>query len=118
MIKDGVSHTMFVGEKYLPSNHYTDGQDAADNECMTTGFDNDYGRLTNAAYPPQADTPTYARNAPANNTKMFGSPHSNGFNCVFCDASVHSIDYEIDLTVYQNIGNRADGGSVTSTQIH
>jgi prepilin-type N-terminal cleavage/methylation domain-containing protein len=58
MIKDGVSHTMFAGEKYLAANHYTDGLDAADNEVMTTGFDNDCGRLTNPAYPPQVDTPT------------------------------------------------------------
>jgi prepilin-type N-terminal cleavage/methylation domain-containing protein/prepilin-type processing-associated H-X9-DG protein len=124
MIKDGVSHTMFAGEKYLASNHYTDGQDAADNECMTVGFDNDWGRLTNGTFPPQADTPSTSKLAPpiVNNvpysTKMFGSAHANGFNCVFCDGSVHSIDYEIDLKVYANIGRRDDGGSVTSTQIH
>jgi prepilin-type N-terminal cleavage/methylation domain-containing protein/prepilin-type processing-associated H-X9-DG protein len=124
MIKDGTSHTMFVGEKYLAADHYTDGQDAADNECMTVGFDNDWGRVTNAAFPPQADTPSTSKLAPpvvngvAASTKMFGSAHANGFNCVFCDGSVHSIDYEIDRKVYANIGNRADGGSVTSTQIH
>jgi prepilin-type processing-associated H-X9-DG protein len=49
---------------------------------------------------------------------MFGSPHSAGFNCVFCDGSVHNIDYEIDLKIYANLGNRADGKSVTSGQIH
>lgn len=118
MIKDGVSHTMFVGEKYLQLDHYTDGQDPADNESMTTGFDNDYMRVTNINYPPAVDTPSTARNTPANPTKLFGSAHSSGFNCVFCDGSVHNIDYEIDTKVYANIGNRADGKSVTSSQIH
>jgi prepilin-type N-terminal cleavage/methylation domain-containing protein/prepilin-type processing-associated H-X9-DG protein len=118
MVKDGMSKTMFVGEKYLQANHYTDGQDPADNEAMTTGFDNDCGRLTNAGYPPQRDVSTTAKNAPSNTTKMFGSAHASVLNCAFCDGSVHSIDYEIDLKVYANIGNRADGKSVSSTQIH
>jgi prepilin-type processing-associated H-X9-DG protein len=118
MIKDGVSHTMFVGEKYLQLNHYTDGQDPADNECMTTGFDNDFGRVTNISYPPAADTPSTAQHAPQNTDYLFGAAHSAGFNCVFCDGSVHNIDYEIDMKVYANIGNRADGKSVNSSQIH
>jgi prepilin-type N-terminal cleavage/methylation domain-containing protein/prepilin-type processing-associated H-X9-DG protein len=120
MVKDGMSKTMFAGEKYIPVDHYYDGQDPADNEAMTTGFDNDNGRLTNAAFPPQHDTPSNSKNAPADGVhqKMFGSAHSNGFNCVFCDGSVHLIDYEIDLKVYQNIGNRADGNQISFNQIH
>ena len=39
----------------------------------------------------------------------FGSPHANGFNAVFCDGSVHTLSYNIDLMVLGCLGNRMDG---------
>ncbi|HEV2970822.1 MAG TPA: DUF1559 domain-containing protein [Pirellulales bacterium] len=117
-IKDGLSKTLLYGEKNIPTNHYTDGQDGGDNECMTAGFDNDNIRVADSDYPPWQDTDSNARNAPAAPDVRFGSAHSGTFNVVFCDASVHSIDYEIDLKVFANLANKADGQSVASNQIH
>ena len=37
---------------------------------------------------------------------------------VFCDGSVHMIDYEIDPDVHSHLANRADGQSVSSNSIH
>ncbi|HEV2970823.1 MAG TPA: DUF1559 domain-containing protein [Pirellulales bacterium] len=122
LIKDGMSKTLFVGEKYIRADHYTDGQDPGDNECMTTGFDNDNGRLGGVGNPPFQDLPSTARNDPKNlgftPEHLFGSAHSATFNTVFCDGSVHSIDYEIDLKVFGYLCNKADGQSINSGQIH
>jgi hypothetical protein len=118
MIKDGTSKTMLFGEKYVTADHYSDGGDPAENECMMSGFDNDNGRLANAAYPPYHDTPTTAPNAPDNEDKRFGAAHAQVFNTVFCDGSVHAIDFEIDLKVFANVANKSDGQSINSTQIH
>jgi prepilin-type processing-associated H-X9-DG protein len=35
-----------------------------------------------------------------------GSAHAGGFNAVFADGSVHSINYGIDIIVYNSLGTR------------
>ena len=43
---------------------------------------------------------------------MWGSPHLTTFNMVFCDGSVHSLPYGIDLLVHRRLHNRASGQSI------
>ena len=38
----------------------------------------------------------------------FGSAHANGFNMAFCDGSVQSMSYTIDLDVHRHLCNRKD----------
>ncbi|HVX14449.1 MAG TPA: DUF1559 domain-containing protein [Pirellulales bacterium] len=109
-VKDGSSCTFLYGEKYLNPTDYFTGADLGDNEDCFVGYDNDLMRITNASNPPMRDTRGVA------NTTSFGSNHPVTFNMVFCDGSVHTLRYEIDLSAYDRLGNCMDGCSVDSTQ--
>ena len=43
----------------------------------------------------------------------FGSAHPTGFHMAFCDGSVQFMNYSINTTVYNRLGNRKDGHSVS-----
>jgi len=112
-ITDGAAHTAMVGEKYLDTNHYTDGYSHADDQCAFTGFDRDlvgftgeinvgFSGETSRARVPLVDQPGY--DLPF----YFGSAHPDGFNMAFCDGSVRFIDYEVDGQVFLKYGGRDD----------
>jgi prepilin-type N-terminal cleavage/methylation domain-containing protein/prepilin-type processing-associated H-X9-DG protein len=106
-VTDGLSNTFMVGEKYLSPNNYLNGADAADNENLYVGFDNDNSRSTNASYfPPRQDTKLLA------NIQFFGSAHPAGFNMVMCDGSVRVIQYTIEQNSFRYLGNRMDGETI------
>jgi prepilin-type N-terminal cleavage/methylation domain-containing protein len=124
LIKDGTSKTLIIGEKFLPIDEYDKGSNPADNESITTGFDNDNVRVADPAYPPLQDTLSTNPHLPrdSNNNvvtqRQYGSAHSSGFNTVFCDCSVHVIDYFIDMTVFKNLCARNDGQTFDMLNIH
>jgi prepilin-type N-terminal cleavage/methylation domain-containing protein/prepilin-type processing-associated H-X9-DG protein len=97
-IPHGTSNTYLLGEKYLDPDAYTTGMDAADNESLYTGFDNDNSRCTSS--PPQQDRRGYA------DTLRFGSAHRAGLNMAYCDGSVHFIAFSIDPQVHRQAGSR------------
>ena len=114
-ITDGTSNTIMVGEKYLsPQNYYT-GTDAADNENLYVGFDNDNARCSsdfvstgnNSRFPPRQDSKNQIAGL-----QIYGSAHSSGFNVVLCDGSVRIITYGIDKAQYKRLGNIGDGESI------
>ena len=114
-IYDGGSNTYLAGEKYSIPDHYLDGQDGSDDQGWNSGYDWDTIRwsgissnplatpATNTTYQPTPDTPGLWM------VSVFGSAHSSSFNMVFCDGSVHSIGYSIDLETHHRLGNRKDG---------
>jgi len=106
-VLDGTTHTLAVGEKYLPIKQYETGTDSADNENMYVGFDNDITRSTNATW-----WPPYQDNNRVTGYFGYGSAHPSGFNAVFCDGSVHVIPYNINATDYCRLGDRRDGDTV------
>ena len=107
-IRDGTSNTYLVGEKYLNSNDYRTGIDYSDDRPMYTGMQDD---ITRSAYSkPRQDTPGHTDRA------IFGSAHASGFNTVFCDGSVRTINYSINLTVHRNLGNREDRTPISAEQ--
>ena len=106
-ITDGASNTYLIGEKYLNPDNYATGLDLADNENLYVGWDNDHFRTTSPTVgPPMQDQPGYA------NVSLFGSAHANGFQMSFCDGSVHTMNYSIDLLIHDHLGNRADGCTI------
>jgi prepilin-type N-terminal cleavage/methylation domain-containing protein/prepilin-type processing-associated H-X9-DG protein len=120
-VKDGVSHTLLYGEKSLYTDVYRTGTDGGDNENSFSGFDNDNSRVADKFFPPVPDvssTSAIANKYYQHDDIRFGSAHSNGFNTVFADGSVHQIDYEIDGVIFGNLADKADGNSVISPAIH
>jgi prepilin-type N-terminal cleavage/methylation domain-containing protein/prepilin-type processing-associated H-X9-DG protein len=109
MITDGLSNTYMLGEKYLDTDYYYNGDDGADNETMYIGYDNDIYRTTyynpddpNTTYTPIQDTPGRSDGA------RFGSAHADSCNMSFCDGSVQTISYSIDPVTHRWLGNRQD----------
>jgi prepilin-type N-terminal cleavage/methylation domain-containing protein/prepilin-type processing-associated H-X9-DG protein len=100
-ITDGTSTTLLVGEKRL--NVTLLGQNQPDdNEGYTAGWDEDTMARTDKA--PKIDIVGTARG-----NFGFGSSHPGGFNAVFADGSVHVIAYNVDPTLFANLGAMADG---------
>ncbi|MEX2139910.1 MAG: DUF1559 domain-containing protein [Pirellulales bacterium] len=107
-VKDGVSKTYVVGEKYLNRLKYGTGSDAADNEFWNVGFDNDMFKTPFEA--PASDGQVLnAAGVPQDDPDRWGSSHEQAFHMVFADASVHRIPYEIDIQVHRRLADRRDG---------
>ena len=58
-VTDGSSKTYMIGEKFMSSDHYTDGVDQGDEETWITGFNDVTHR--NARYSPHKDVPSQLR---------------------------------------------------------
>ncbi|MFO0911675.1 MAG: DUF1559 domain-containing protein [Pirellulales bacterium] len=112
-ITDGTSKTVLIGEKYLNPNQYETGSGCTNNNADTQGNDWDVNRWfpsarNNAAKVsgwnergPRKDTPGFE-----DCTQRFGSAHQIGMNMVYCDGSVHFVEYQIDQFVYSALGSR------------
>jgi prepilin-type processing-associated H-X9-DG protein len=114
-ITDGTSKTMMIGEKYIRKDLYPGGC-SSDDTGWTDGWDPDVMRST--GLPPMSDGSLDRLTdplAPCDQVQHmgtawwefhFGSAHPGGINAVFADGSVHSIDYSIDLNVFNAFGTR------------
>lgn len=110
-IQDGGSKTMMVGEKRLIRERYATG-DWHDDRGWSDGWDPDTVRSTSHEYgrdlPTAADTPRGIRDFGFH----FGALHETGMHSVFGDGAVHKIAYEVDRQIFDNMGNRQDGGII------
>jgi prepilin-type N-terminal cleavage/methylation domain-containing protein/prepilin-type processing-associated H-X9-DG protein len=126
-ITDGTSKTMMIGEKYIRQDLYAGGT-SSDDAGWTDGWDPDVIRST--GIPPLSDSSfdalTDAQAPPPQGTAWwefhFGSAHTGGINAVFADGSVRSVNYDVDLNVFNALGTRNGtsygelNGGVTSTE--
>ncbi|MBN2580520.1 MAG: DUF1559 domain-containing protein [Pirellulales bacterium] len=88
-ILDGLSNTIFAGEKYLNPDHYFTGLCPSDTGPMLQGYDWDIVRLGNSGHPFRRDRQGY------DGYWDFGSAHPAVCNFVFCDGSVHGLAYTL-----------------------
>jgi prepilin-type N-terminal cleavage/methylation domain-containing protein len=114
-IKDGTSKTIMLGEKYVDANHYSDGWTPGDNESMYMGAD-DNDRSTTWSI--GGSLPFYSRDRMGvdGGGMTFGSAHATGAHFAFCDGAVHTLNYDLDLKVFQFLGIRNDGKDVINGQ--
>ena len=111
-ISDGTSTTYLAGEKYLAPDAYETGTDSSDNETLYSGYDRDTILFTKnqATCQPMQDQEGFF------NMLGFGSAHAGGFNVVFCDGSVRSQNYNIDLLLNRRLGVRNDGEIIVENE--
>jgi prepilin-type N-terminal cleavage/methylation domain-containing protein len=120
-ITDGVSNTMVLGEKMVPSDQY-EGGGYSDDKGWTDGWDPDTVRST--CFAPLGDSDASVL-APANKNLFgrevdlwyFGSAHPSTFNTVFADGSCHALSFDIDVVLFNNLGTRNDDQLVDLSQL-
>jgi prepilin-type N-terminal cleavage/methylation domain-containing protein/prepilin-type processing-associated H-X9-DG protein len=115
-IEDGTANTIMMGE-IRPSTaafHWIHGWTKSEGLWFATTAPLNYETDPEIVAPGGA--PPACRNweGDFNTANGFKSLHSGGVNFVFCDGSVHSLNDQIDYTVYQRLGARSDGESVGS----
>jgi hypothetical protein len=106
-VTDGLSHTYLVGEKALNTNNYSvNTYDPNQGHLPYAG-----GWIATAFWPPMRDP---VGREP--NTNTFGSSHAAGWPAAFCDGSVRTISYDIDLETHRCFGHRADGSAAFASE--
>ena len=120
-LEDGTSNTLVIGEKYLRTDLY-DGGTSSDDRGWADGWDPDTMRST--CFQPLGDGDTEGfhpslRFAYGDGVDVwnFGSAHPGTFNAAFADGSVHTINFDIDIVLFNNLGTRNDGQIVDLGQL-
>ncbi len=107
-VRDGLSKTLFIGEKHVPLGHF--GTQAVGDTCTYNG--DRLERIGRFAGPPdQANPQGYPLAADPGDTvfQNFGSYHPGICQFLFGDGSVHSLSVEVNLNVLGLLANRKDG---------
>jgi len=112
-IRDGASNTYMIGEKFMNSESYENGELHGDQFNAFIGCDPEITRYC------ARDTYAVASRDTTSNSAagIFGSAHPGSFNMCFCDGSVRQISYAISPVVHDQLGNRQDGGVVDLNDI-
>jgi hypothetical protein len=100
-VRDGMTNTYLVGEKYLDPANYATGIERSDDHSMFVG--GDFGTVGWTHLPPAQDV------RGEQNIARFGSAHVGGFMMAMADGSTIFIGYDIDATAHRLRGSRNDG---------
>ncbi len=114
-IKDGLSFTYLIGERFMPINSYDQSPATEKPPENDAGWDSGYdyntirwtGVGSSAPLAPAHDQnlASFAQQTAA----LFGSAHEAGFHMALCGGEVRLFSYAIDPTTHMQLGNRADG---------
>jgi prepilin-type N-terminal cleavage/methylation domain-containing protein len=123
-IKDGLSKTYLIGEKYIDRRHYDTGTYISDRGNMFSGMGSDNYRTTyvrpqnsglgadDPGQPFDSTLPTLVNDrddaSGTGNQCVFGSPHSGIVHFAFCDGSTKPISSSIDGLTHRYLGEKAD----------
>lgn len=111
-VRDGLSNTYLLGEKYLNPRNYVTGMDGSDNECAYSGSDDDNLRSCWYDFSNPSDNLVPMRDEWGVGSLRFGSAHAGVSYFVFCDGSVRGMAYGMDPVNHYRLGHRGDGGVV------
>lgn len=111
-ISDGSSNTMVIGEKWVNSSLYDSGA-WNDDKGWTDGWDPDTLRVNLCGLVPDRVPNTTTDPTDAFDLG-FGSAHPAGIIVGFADASVRLLNYDIDLEMFNRLGNRDDDELIDS----
>jgi len=111
-ITDGASNTFAIGE--VSDNQYTNVDSSTVWEsggtwpgCAIHKTDDLVARTTYLARPLNRSSPGMPPST--NNSDGFGSLHVGGAHFLLCDGAVRFVSENVDITLYGNLGDRADG---------
>jgi prepilin-type processing-associated H-X9-DG protein len=104
-VRDGTSSTLLLGEKGFDPAHLNDWE-AGDPQNIYIGHDPDIIRHAGPDYPLHKDEPGVS------GFWEFTGPHPGGCLFAFCDGSVRTVGWTIDLDVYGYLANRKDGQAI------
>jgi hypothetical protein len=108
-VPDGMATTLLAGERRLWPEGYRSSY-CENDQGWTVGFDWDTVRWT--ASQPQPDF-TIPPGVNPGCQGIFGSAHPAGFGAVFCDGSVRTFRYDVNINVFRALGSRNAGDIVS-----
>jgi hypothetical protein len=124
-ITDGLSHTIVLGEKWMPDADYATGLWQGDDWALFVGFQDDTVRSTFYTGVSAAGVPRKATHLPrsTNETRelveadvgvlvsreLFGSSHPGVCLFSMCDGSATGVGLDVEAEVFRRMGARNDG---------
>ena len=110
-VKDGLSNTYLIGEKYLNADSYDGWAGGGDAQSMYIGSDQETARYVHPDY-------FFGRDRPGLSVpEGFGGPHASGSLFVLCDGSVQNVNWSVDREVHRRFGHRQDGLPADASQL-
>jgi len=109
VIEDGDSNTYLVGERNINPDGYATGKLQDDDQGWNLGYDWDTLRWT--AQQPHRDQAGFDGHL------VFGSAHPSGWNVVFCDGAVRTMNYGIDPDTHRCLGSRNDHTPIDQSRL-